>query len=309
MSCSHPIAIPVDDKKKFHKQTNSNASHRMVPCGKCYSCLKAKKMEWATRCMHEANFHEHSLFITLTYDEICVPKDGSLNKEDITNFIKRTRSHFKYHHNITGIKYIQAGEYGRVCENCGNHFRRCRCGNYVETLGRPHHHICLFGITFNDKKLSKKTKDTRYPLYESEILDTLWQKGIAVIGELNVKTAAYTASYITKRMIDSGNTDKYNGKLPEYATMSRREGIGKKYAEKYKSNFINNDFVIVDKGKKVKIPRYYDKLTERSNPDEYELIKQRRGKRYKIPDKVELMHKRQKNRNDIRKQKMEKDLK
>lgn len=306
MACIHPIAIPVSDKKKFHGITGSNASHVMVPCQKCFSCLQGKKMEWSLRCMHESKKHKSSLFITLTYDEICIPKDGSLNTEDITLFLKKVRSHFKYHHGKTGIKYLQAGEYGRACKNCGNHFKRCRCGNYVEGIGRPHHHVCLFGVDFNDKKLSEKTTNMNYPLYESGTLDRLWSKGIAVIGELNSKTAAYTASYITKRM--GVEEDIYDGKMREYATMSRRPGIGHDYAQKNMKDFMKNDFAVLDKGKKCKIPRYYDKLIERRDKDEYELIKERRGKNYIIPTKEELMHKRALAKQQIKKQKLKKEL-
>lgn len=304
MPCSMPLAIPIDDKIKFHRVTGSNSSHRMVPCGQCISCRMAKKKEWALRCMHEQRQHKSSLFLTLTYDEITVPRDGSLNTVDIELFIKRLRRHYDYHYNIKGIKYLQAGEYGRVCKNCGNHIRRCRCGEYLETLGRPHHHMCVFGIDFHDKKLSKLTKNNGHLLYESETLDKLWTKGIAVIGELNEKTAAYTASYITKRIVGEMSENYYEGKLPEYATMSRRPGIGKKFYEKYAEDFKKLDAVVLDKNRKAKIPRYYDKLTKANNEEEFEKIKERRGKKYEIPSSEKIMHIKQKEINVIKKRKL-----
>ena len=37
-----------------------------LPCGQCWGCRLQHSREWAVRCMHEAQMHEHNSFITLT---------------------------------------------------------------------------------------------------------------------------------------------------------------------------------------------------------------------------------------------------
>ena len=78
----------------------------LLPCGQCIACRLNKSRDWATRCVLEAKMHDHNCFITLTYSEENCPHDGSLQKADFTNFIKRLRKN-------TGakIRYYAAGDY------------------------------------------------------------------------------------------------------------------------------------------------------------------------------------------------------
>jgi len=62
---------------------------------------------------------------------------------------------------------------------------------------------------------------------------------------------------------------------PEYITMSRRPGIGAKFYEKFTSDIFPEDFVI-NRGKKIKVPKYYDRQLEKENPELLEQIKTRR---------------------------------
>lgn len=66
-------------------------------------------MEWAVRCVHEAKFHEKSMFITLTYDEKNVPEDYGLHHEHFQKFIRSFRKR-------TGekLRYFMCGEYGET---------------------------------------------------------------------------------------------------------------------------------------------------------------------------------------------------
>ena len=45
----------------------------MLPCGQCLECRTRYAAQWADRIVLEARYHEHSFFITLTYDEEHVP--------------------------------------------------------------------------------------------------------------------------------------------------------------------------------------------------------------------------------------------
>ena len=60
-----------------------------VPCGQCAGRRLDQSKQWALRCVHEAQVHDENCFITLTYNNENLPKDGSLNKRDFQLFMKR----------------------------------------------------------------------------------------------------------------------------------------------------------------------------------------------------------------------------
>ena len=62
--CSHPIRI--EDKTK--------GGYIYVPCGHCEPCLKSYRSKWMERLDCEAKASACTLFFTLTYDNIHIPK-------------------------------------------------------------------------------------------------------------------------------------------------------------------------------------------------------------------------------------------
>lgn len=238
----------------------SNGNKMEVPCGQCIGCRLERSRQWAIRCVHEASLHKNNCFITLTYDEENLPSDGSLHKHHFQKFIKRLRK-----------------KYGKL--------RFFHCGEYGEENRRPHYHACIFGLDFDDKVLYTVTNGHR--IYESKELEKIWGKGFVTVGELTFETAAYTARYITKKINGPmaerhyENIDKITGEIhklePEYITMSRRPGIGKNWLEKFETDvFPENEMVI--NGRKMKPPRFYRKIYQIKEPEEYEKIKDRTRK-------------------------------
>lgn len=63
--------------------------------------------------------------------------------------------------------------------------------------------------------------------------------------------------------------------LPEFVTCSLKPGIGYNFYQQYKTDMYPADYVIMS-SKKYPIPRYYDKLMERENPELMEKLKKRR---------------------------------
>jgi len=242
-----------------------------LPCGRCLGCRLERSRQWAVRCVHEASQHEENAFITLTFRPACqlhrVDRKGivrlpkcklvdptiSLHKFHFQDFMKRLRFRFP----SKTIKYFHAGEYG-------------------ERFGRPHHHACLFGIDFPDKELWDIRNGNR--LYTSKILDEVWGHGSCIIGDVTFESAAYIARYIMKKI--KGNSQAalelaaahYCGRTPEYATMSRRPGIGKNWYDEYKGDVFPSDEVVL-RGKQMRPPRFYDKQLEKEDPKLYEKIK------------------------------------
>ena len=220
-----------------------------IPCGKCMGCRIRKSIEWALRCVHECAMYEENCFITLTYDEEHVPKDGSLNKKHFQDFMKRFRERVK----PLKIRFFMCGEYG-------------------EQLQRPHYHAIIFNYDFKDKKPFKYSNKS--VLYTSELLSDLWPFGFSTVGQANYTTAAYTARYTTKKIFGDQAAEHYQGREPEFCQMSLRPGIGYDYAVKYADELRQHDS-IVHNGKEYALPRYYDLVFE-------DLDEQKRKRKSKI---------------------------
>ena len=145
-------------------------------------------------------------------------------------------------------------------------------------MSRPHYHAILFNFDFPDKKFFRMSGDN--PLYTSRILDDLWEhKGFASIGDVTFDSAAYVARYCMKKVTGKDSLDHYGSRLPEYATMSRKPGIGKAWYDKNKSDIYPSDLLIVRSPngvKKGKPPRYYDNCLSKDDPNLFDLLKNKR---------------------------------
>lgn len=183
-----------------------------------------------------------------------MPLNKSLNNKHIQNFLKRLRKSIQ----PKKIRFFQCGEYSDPPKN------------------RPHYHMILFNHDFSDKKIHKEENGNR--LYTSQTLENLWTHGHAIIGSVTFESAAYVARYILKKINGKDAENHYNGRKPEYITMSRggtggKGGIGQGWYEKYSKEIYPNDYVII-RGKKIKPPKYYDLKTD---PEEFLPVKQKRN--------------------------------
>jgi len=239
-----------------------------IPCGQCIGCRLERSRQWAIRCVHEASLYDDNCFITLTYDNDHVPKDQSLDVKDFQKFMKRLRK-------TTGqkIRYYHCGEYGEQCAICGSNRSDCEAFGdhiFVKSLGRPHFHACLFNYDFYDK--IPYSSNNGFTLHTSETLSRLWPYGYSLIGDVTFESAAYTARYITKKILGDNAKDYYQNRKPEYTTMSN--GIGKEWLQLFKDDLKHDKCVI--NGKEINIPKYYDSIL--GDLDKFELL-QRKAKR------------------------------
>lgn len=248
-----------------------NPEYMRLPCGQCLGCRLEYSRQWATRCMHEARCHEQNCFITLTYDENQIPWDGSLVKPHWQKFMKRLREYARKQ-GYNNLKFFHAGEYG-------------------EQFQRPHYHALIFGFDFPDRELWKMSNDI--PLYTSITLDSLWGYGYCSVGDVTFESAAYVARYAVKKingkleqkpdpktgLLPYERVDRLSGQIiqveKEYATQSRRPGIGANFLDSHLSDIYPWDECIVN-GISTRPPRYYDNKFEIEDPDEMESIRQRR---------------------------------
>lgn len=259
MPCFHPLkgyrkytgGWTSNRKEALRDLLSGNLIEMSVPCGQCIGCRLERSRQWAIRCIHEASLYDNNCFITLTYRTECLPSGGSLRPKDFTDFMKRFRKKYG-----EGIRYFQCGEYG-------------------EQFSRPHHHACIFNFDFPDKELLSFNRGN--PIYTSVSLSQLWPFGFSSIGDVTFESAAYVARYIMKKVTGDVADLHYDGRQPEYVTMSRRPGIASDWFKKYSSDCYPKDYITIRDGLKCRPPKFYDRLyAENHQLELLEIQKKRR---------------------------------
>lgn len=213
--------------------------------------------------MHEASLWPDNCFVTLTYGRDRLPANGSLCYEDYQLFMKRLRRRKGQ------VRFYMCGEYG------------------PETL-RPHYHACLFNCHFRGDAVPAGKSASGELFYTSKELQDLWGHGIVSVQDLTPETASYCARYIMKKVLGQGSEEACervtaDGEIvsvePEFARMSLKPGIGAKWYEKYSRDVYPHD-VVIQNGVERQVPKYYDKLLDRSKAikaDEVEYARQKRA--------------------------------
>ena len=260
MTCYHPLLAYRNEGKIVFNKPFAFAKGFNLPCGQCIGCRLKYSQEWAVRIMHENQMHEESCFITLTMNnEYLESRDNpySLDKTEFQRFMKRMRKRY------------------------GKKIRYFHCGEYGEKNSRPHYHAIIFGMDFKDKELFQVRDEIR--LYVSEELTELWPYGFSTIGEVTMESAAYVARYVTKKIKGKDAQEHYirwdpsTGEgtpiEPEYATMSRKPGIGKTWFDKYKNDVYPHDYVVIKKHK-IRPPRFYDNQLEENELEKIKIKRQ-----------------------------------
>lgn len=275
MPCFRPLrAWQSQSGEIFFKRDVSHVRRELLlPCGRCIGCRVRRGQEWAMRCMHERQLHDVNSAVTLTYSPENLPADGNLNYSDFQAFMKALRKKMARYSGTVG-----------VCKLLPIKF--FMCGEYGELFSRPHYHACLFGVDFPDRKYFKRS-DSGADLYTSELLSSLWTLGHSTVGDLTFDTAAYVAGYCCSKVTGDDAEEYYQrvntstGEIvkvvPEFGRASNggRLGsgaIGSRWFDKFRDDVISYDHVIVD-GRKIKPPRYYDKLLQELDPARMEEIK------------------------------------
>lgn len=278
----------IQDKNEELEAKGSKFRFQLIPCKHCWACKLNYSKDWATRLTWEAKQHEHRYFITITYDEAHLPLygefeytdkegykykfendgtwSGTLEPDDVTNFIKRLREKYKKPNgDYRNIKYFYAGEYGEIGK-------------------RPHYHMILFGAPLDIKQFYDFKVDPLHKKlhWKSHEIDELWGKGIVDIAEVEWGSCAYVARYCMKKISDDNDPIEYakQGKIKEYVRMSRRPGIGVDYFNQNKDHIYQCDEVIIKSVKGnvniIKPPKAFDERFKKEFPEQWENIKESR---------------------------------
>lgn len=212
-----------DHNGRVYNLNNISPERRLeltpFPCGWCLPCRINKARTWQHRIILESKSHLQNVFVTLTYDDLYVPRNDNadliLDKTDLQKFLKRLRRRKENER----IRYFAVGEYG-------------------DESGRPHYHLCLFGCGPEDSEsIIGSWSCKKSPI------------GLVDIGEITPESARYIAGYTIKKLTRK-NDERLNGKPPEFMVSSKKDGgIGHdeviRIARQLKSNpYLNTDNII-----------------------------------------------------------------
>lgn len=183
---------------------------RAFGCGKCLPCITRRRSIWMHRLMLENLQHEHSAFVTLTYEDKHLPKteDGlpTLVPRDLQLWLKRIRKQCAAINEQFKLRFFAVGEYGSQSE-------------------RPHYHVALFG---HPTCLKFQTDLRMGPGTCCSICSSVqktWTFGSVHLGRIEPKSMNYICGYVLKRMTSPEDL-RLGGRHPEFARMSLVPGIG-----------------------------------------------------------------------------------
>jgi hypothetical protein len=236
--------------------------------------------------MNELEVAESARFVTLTYDEKYLPwinengnfgtlwdttkkqfngsmkLEETLNKKDLQKFVRDLRNEIisdhweifkgsKIEEMQEAIRWVKKSE---ITQKWSPKLRYFACGEYG-TRGRPHYHIILFNVP--------RCYYEWDPVHEEEYspkLEKIWNKGIIHIGNVERRSAHYTAKYTIKNLLDNWDTEDIRQK--PFAIMSKNPGIGANYInDETRDHFTRSEnyFTRLKGGYIQPLGRYYKK--------------------------------------------------
>lgn len=174
-----------------------------VGCGQCLHCRINRRRLWTVRLLLEAQSHDTASFVTLTYE--VEPEGRSLVRRDLSLFLKRLRDLLV----PVPVRFFACGEYG-------------------DQMGRPHYHLVIYSLA--------PTPVTEEVLVRAWRAGEEWSQvpqkpGFVCLRPFDAGRAAYVAGYVVAKLKGPLDSKRLQGRLPEFAVMSRRPGLGREAAK------------------------------------------------------------------------------
>lgn len=183
-------------------------------CGQCMPCRINRSRAWVGRILLESYQYPASAFVTLTYNDEEVPKDGCLSKRALQLFFKLLRQEIA----PRKIRYYAVGEYGSL-------------------YGRPHYHAIVFGL-FPHEGLVVAKSWRRVADYD-KFGDPIWiSQGFSYMGDVTSGSVSYVAGYLTKQKYKFRRDEpRPDGRTHEFVLMSKgiAKGVVDNYVKAYSS--------------------------------------------------------------------------
>lgn len=187
------------------------AASGLVPCGQCLPCRLNLRRKWTFRLLLENLLHTNSRWITLTYDPQHLPSEYTDMRTGEIYY--GHESHQPYSTSTLAPYDVELFLMRLRKKLFPRRFRYFLCGEYGDDNGRPHYHVCLFGLSVDDVPFIKAA----------------WGLGRAKDeGELGPHSMQYTAGYTMKKM--TSNKSDYQSeylqhRYPEF--MRGSKGLGR----------------------------------------------------------------------------------
>ena len=211
-----------------------------VPCGHCVADRIAYSREWTVRLLHEMNYHSECSFVTLTYDDFHLPKNGSVSVADLQGFFKRLRKN-----SGRSLSYFACGEYGDPAKTF-----------------RPHYHMILFGLGRSSCQYFPSIGK-----YLSEDIAGAWSYGIHEVDTVTYDSCRYVTDYIMKKYNGERAVEVYGERTVPFMRSSK--GLGLSYLQENWRELLQAQCVTV-RGVKMSLPRYYLKKLKEMYEEEVE---------------------------------------
>lgn len=247
MKCIDPVLCYTVGKSKQYRHLSLispvrlRAPHQVFNCGQCLVCRRKRAYELAVRCVLHASMYTDNCFLTLTYDEKNPEYHNNFEYSDIQKFKKRLRQHVWREHKQR-IEIFNVHEYG--------------------SKGKKHWHLVVFNYSPHQEPDKEGKSDcgiysrsNGIGLYVSETLSRLWRYGFSTVGDISEASAMYTAQYVEK---DLKNGNRTNSKKSH----SKHSGLGKPWFMKHFRQILSLGFIPFQ-GRKVPLPRYFEKLAHK----------------------------------------------
>jgi hypothetical protein len=184
--------------------------------------------------MHELEYHDSAVFVTLTYDDEQLPADGAISRRELQLFFKRLRKF------------------------SGRYLRYFACGEYGGTTGRPHYHAIIYGLKLCGEcrccsKWARRGFKEPDPGCDCALLEKAWPLGYVHVGDVTGGSVRYVADYLQK---NAGEFD-YGGRAPAFSLMSR--GLGKQWLMDHLDEVSQTLQVRGLKNQWILLPKYYQR--------------------------------------------------
>lgn len=149
-------------------------------CGRCYECIRKRKLEWVIRLHAEMSVSDCAFFSLISYNDDNYPPDSKYDVHAIQNLIKnlRVRLNRKFRMFAKDIRKPIELKYFIVSE-------------LGETLNRLHYHAIFFLKNANEHDFTF--------LFWKSLLEETWGKGFCSAFCLGHKTICYTTKYLQKQ--------------------------------------------------------------------------------------------------------------
>lgn len=263
MKCSNPTVVYYDHRgtrvfRSFDivNRNPDRYAHYLkksmsLNCGRCLICRKRRALELAHRCVLHSSLYKENCFITLTWDPEHPEYHNNFDYSEIQKFKKKLRNEYrsaycdiqtrklKFHY-WKKIEIFNVHEYGKK--------------------GKKHWHLIVFNHDFKDKILY--TENNGIKIFKSQRLRELWKYGYNTVGDVSIASAMYQAQYMEKDFKNGYVTTKKK-------SHSKHSGLGKPYFMEHYEQILLLGYIPIN-GKKMPIPRYYERLAKRHYAHYYE---------------------------------------